>query len=379
MTNDKTEDWVNEWEKTVGFGTGAKSIGRLVKDVDKAERADMRNRLLSIFADAQFVADLLKMYRAAGCQYPLFANLRNGLWYGHTWDGTCYFKSTDGHSLSWSFSYTRFNIHLAAAAAEAGGCIVVDSTRSGKRFPDSFTATVPIWCTVINRLVAEGNPEGKEWDTDLHTPSWLSPSEGDQIRQRLDGWVEGLGRAKDALRNRLKMFLHKPLRPLWLCPDSCVGVGTLPAADTTTLPFTPIICVSASKIISREAHRQHHSWVYVQGAGDDEEHWCRGLTPKAFWDHSEALVYSAMEKHEREGFDETLEAILGELRQRQRLVRRGGVDKEMGMEGSTENGNRARSKEGCCLVSSTGSGCGDTSRLPWCASSQNGCDTGDER
>ena len=42
----------------------------------------------------------------------------------------------------WSFSYTRLNIHLAAAAAASGGCILIDSTRTGKRFPDSFTATV---------------------------------------------------------------------------------------------------------------------------------------------------------------------------------------------------------------------------------------------
>lgn len=42
----------------------------------------------------------------------------------------------------WAFSYTRLNMHLAAAASAAGGCIVVDSTRAGKRFPDSLTATV---------------------------------------------------------------------------------------------------------------------------------------------------------------------------------------------------------------------------------------------
>lgn len=76
----------------------------------------------------------------------------------------------------WSFSYTRLNLHLAAAAAVAGGCFVVDSTRNGKRFPDSFTSTVPIWCCVLNRLVASdtcaGREEGKPavWDTALHTP-----------------------------------------------------------------------------------------------------------------------------------------------------------------------------------------------------------------
>lgn len=47
---------------------------------------------------AQFVSGLVGAYRRAGCAYPVFANLRNGLWYGSDWDGTCYFKSTDGHS-----------------------------------------------------------------------------------------------------------------------------------------------------------------------------------------------------------------------------------------------------------------------------------------
>lgn len=44
----------------------------------------------------------------------------------------------------WAFSYTRLNMHLAAAASASGGCIVVDSTRAGKRFPDSLTATVRV-------------------------------------------------------------------------------------------------------------------------------------------------------------------------------------------------------------------------------------------
>ncbi|CAM9703202.1 unnamed protein product, partial [Laminaria digitata] len=92
---------------------------------------------------------------------PVFANLRNGLWYGREWDGACYFKSTDGHSRRWSFSYTRLNMHLAAAAAASGGCILVDSTRTGKRFPDSFTATVPIWCCVLNHLAAPEEDAGR--------------------------------------------------------------------------------------------------------------------------------------------------------------------------------------------------------------------------
>ncbi|CAM9749965.1 unnamed protein product, partial [Sphacelaria rigidula] len=187
----------------------------------------------------------------------------------------------------WSFSYTRLNLHLAAAAASAGGCFVVDSTRNGKRFPDSFTSTVPIWCCVLNRLVASeictgrGEERSEVWDTALHTPRWLSASETSQIEARLDGWLKGLGAAREPLRIRVRSFLKKPLRPVWISPETRIIDGMLPAwpsspSSENDLSFTPIICVSSSKVISREHHREHHSWVYIQGAGDDEEHWSQG-------------------------------------------------------------------------------------------------------
>jgi tRNA A64-2'-O-ribosylphosphate transferase len=64
--------------------------------------------------------------------WPVFANLRNGLWYGKRFSGTCYFKSTDGHVGTWAFSKSRLNLHIASSASAHGGCIVVDSTRRGK-------------------------------------------------------------------------------------------------------------------------------------------------------------------------------------------------------------------------------------------------------
>ncbi|CAM9229889.1 unnamed protein product, partial [Hapterophycus canaliculatus] len=264
-----------------------------------------------------FVSELVAAYRRSGCAYPVFANLRNGLWYGRDWDGTCYFKSTDGHSGRWAFSYTRLNMHLAAAAAASGGCIVVDSTRAGKRFPDSLTATVPIWCCLLNRLVApehntvgrvsscsaggqsgcdEGaSPPSKHdsdsvWDTALHTPRWLSESEADQIEERMSGWIDGLGNAREALSKRLRPCLRKPLRAVWLSPESHLVEGMMPACSPDDLSFTPVICVSASKVVTPECHRQQHSWVYLQGAGDDEEHWSSGITPEQFWKNSERLV-----------------------------------------------------------------------------------------
>lgn len=36
---------------------------------------------------------------------------------------------------------------------QRGGCIIVDSTRKGKRFPDSMSKTIPIWACVLNRAI----------------------------------------------------------------------------------------------------------------------------------------------------------------------------------------------------------------------------------
>ena len=102
--------------------------------VSKALRRDQHsvyNCLLSILDDARFVDDLLTLYPGT----PAFANLRCGLWYLRSSSGTCYFKSTDGHTGNWQFSVARLNLHVAEACHAAGGCIIVDATRRGKTFP----------------------------------------------------------------------------------------------------------------------------------------------------------------------------------------------------------------------------------------------------
>lgn len=33
--------------------------------------------------------------------------------------------------------------------------MIVDSTRKGKRFPDSMSKTIPIWTCVLNRAIAK--------------------------------------------------------------------------------------------------------------------------------------------------------------------------------------------------------------------------------
>ena len=170
---------------------------RIERELRKQKRRDVRNYLHSIAIDASWLDEVVDLYASAGCaSWPVLANRRNGAWYREAFDGACYFKSSDGHSGQWAFSRTRLNLHVAEAAAAAGGCLVVDSTRRGKRFPDAFTATVPIWCAVVNRLVARcrGSDAPAAW-RDVHLPPWLSASESAQVRARLDGWERELAHA----------------------------------------------------------------------------------------------------------------------------------------------------------------------------------------
>ena len=67
-------------------------------------------------------------------------------------------------------------------------CIIVDSTRRGKRMPDALSKTIPIWCAVLNRLLFED-----DWDVqNLQTLEWaVGASEQAQIEARLDDFVQG--------------------------------------------------------------------------------------------------------------------------------------------------------------------------------------------
>ena len=64
---------------------------------------------LSIAEDGRFVREIAALYP----NLPVLANLRCGLWYtmGEE-EGTCYFKSTDGHQNHVDFSRTRVNLDV---------------------------------------------------------------------------------------------------------------------------------------------------------------------------------------------------------------------------------------------------------------------------
>jgi tRNA A64-2'-O-ribosylphosphate transferase len=190
----------------------SKSFGQQERALRKQQRADIRNYLKSISLDSEFVQSVAAYY----ARLPLWANLRNGLWLSPEYAGAAYFKSADGHQGRWTFSVTRLNIHFAASAMSQSGCVLVDSTRRGKQFPDSFTRTLPIWCAVINNLLGLGDRPNAE----LCMPDCIGESEKDQVRQKVDGWTTSAASAAPILRQQLLQTTEEadwlPFRPVWV-------------------------------------------------------------------------------------------------------------------------------------------------------------------
>ncbi|KAJ3110800.1 hypothetical protein HDU96_006262 [Phlyctochytrium bullatum] len=264
------------------------------------------NRLKSIDQDAQFVsriADLLP-------RFPVLANERCGVWYvdpERAHPQTVYFKSTDGHYGKWDFNMRRMNRHVLETIADSGGCIIVDSTRHGKRIPDSMAKTIPIWCCTINNAVwrhrhggagpdtgrqgEDGLDAGElEWDREVHTlPSVVSRNEHEEISKAISGFVEKLMRSPSIDLAAISNTLKKPLRPLWITRASEVDEDW--AAHLASLDFYPVVCLSASEAVPDGLERRN-GYAYIQGSADDHEAWGMGLTPSLFWKNRDRLVSS---------------------------------------------------------------------------------------
>ncbi|XP_022158493.1 uncharacterized protein C3F10.06c isoform X2 [Momordica charantia] len=290
---------------------GAKlSIYKAVRSIKRRDNT-LYNALRSIYEDSIFVGEISQLWP----ELPLLANLRCGLWYSPKFHSTCYFKSTDGHTNNCSFSTSRLNLHVALLAGQMGGCIIVDSTRRGKRFPDSMSKTIPIWTCVLNRSISKhlnkihdnslelgdpstsdvlaenGRKPAADWDCSLHLPLWVSGTEKAMIEEHLEEWTKQLDDSRADVAT-LASTLKKPLRPLWISQRSVIWLNEVP--DHDSWDFTPIILVSASFSIGVVQQRTttEFSWNYIAGAGDDEESWARGLSPNLFWNHAHDLMSS---------------------------------------------------------------------------------------
>jgi tRNA A64-2'-O-ribosylphosphate transferase len=144
--------------------------------------------------------------------------------------------------------------------------------------PDALSKTIPIWCTVLNRLLFPDLPQCHE----LYTPPQVvSRSEQAQITALLPMFLASL-ESLDLSVEALKSQMSKPLRPIWVTPDSDLTQTVKVFKD-----FHPIICCTVSR---RIAGGEASAGGYIQGAGDDTENWAHGLTPSIFWANGAALL-----------------------------------------------------------------------------------------
>ncbi|KAI1503630.1 tRNA A64-2'-O-ribosylphosphate transferase [Biscogniauxia marginata] len=344
--NDDDDDDDDDDVVAVVASAANPSISRVLADLRRSDLS-MGNRLRSILADASFARSVSAAYGGR----PLVANERCGSWYvpPDRRAASAYFKSTDGHAGQWRFSARRLNLHLLRLAGARDGCVVVDSTRRGKLMPDALSKTLPVWCCVLNRvlfpelLAAEGG--GEEGDGDgvegegegeerggsgsagagagyyhaLYTPPQaVSRSEHAQIEARIPAHVASLRALAGAIDfGALRRQVRKPLRPIWVTPESYLPPPPPPSENDSSsssssggggggggddsnsnsngsavevfADFHPVICCTASR---REAAASSsgHAGGYVQGAADDTENWALGLTPDLFWERADELA-----------------------------------------------------------------------------------------
>ncbi|KAH3662416.1 hypothetical protein OGAPHI_005668 [Ogataea philodendri] len=265
-----------------------------ISKILRKEHRSTRNRIHSILYDSEFVVNVANRY-----PYPVVANERCGSWYVRPddLDETCYFKSTDGHTDNWDFSTRRLNFHLLPIIAENHGIIIVDSTRRGKKIPDSQSKTIPIWCAVLN-AIRENSTEGE-----LFTPlKTVARSEHIRITQLLPSLIQKVASLDIISSEYLRSLFPKPLKPVWITPSSKV----LPPLETPDqLPYIPVILVTAS-FRCQDGTRPMDGYLYVQGAADDHELWSSGLTPAMLWQH---LDYFENKEHTETQLQEYIASI----------------------------------------------------------------------
>ncbi|TQN65114.1 hypothetical protein CSHISOI_10073 [Colletotrichum shisoi] len=259
--------------------TASHNFSHILTDLRRANLS-VANRLRSIAQDADFV-------RGAAASFgdrPLVANERCGSWYVRPADkrGSAYFKSTDGHTNAWKFSTRRLNLHLLELIGKHDGCIIVDSTRRGKRMPDALSKTIPVWCTVLNMALFPDLPHVNRL---LTPPNVVSASEHAQIAALLPSFLASL-KALEIDFAPLRAHLSKPLRPFWVTQETHLAADT-PVGAAVFDDYHPVICCTSSR---RVAGAEMSEAGYIQGAGDDTENWAMGLTADVFWENADALL-----------------------------------------------------------------------------------------
>lgn len=251
-------------------------------EVVKSQRSVL-NRVRSIVEDAEFVEEVANVYNK-----PLVPNLRGGLWYAkpHLREYNAYFKSTDGHTGQCTFSLKRLNLHLLPVLEEKKALLFVDSTRRGKRIPDSFSKTVPIWCAVINYAVFN--------KLEIYfPPNLVAPSEMSLITEKVPTWA---GQFKALMGDDLPK-LTKMLRPMFVFPETLLPQPLEPD-EPVFEDYHALILLTASKPVQDGSDRER-GFTYVQGAGDDHEVWApKGFDADTLWQLDSTVLSSLSSESE---------------------------------------------------------------------------------
>lgn len=166
-----------------------------------------RNRCRSILRDACFVDAVLLRFPN---DIPILLNERTGSWYYPYPNGTCYFKSTDGHPGTYDFSFTRLNLHVATLASKKNGLVIVDASQSYKAYPDSLSRTIPIWAAILNIIVFNIDTE-----TALSLPSFITKNEKQTI-------IECIERKLKEIPDELKQCILDVLHTILIKPLKCI-------------------------------------------------------------------------------------------------------------------------------------------------------------
>lgn len=262
-------------ESDIIFSSASHTLRETLGEL-KRNNLSIKNRLRSIRQDSDFVCSVSDAYGL-----PLVANERCGSWYipPSRKTGSAYFKSTDGHFGQWTLSLRRLNLQVLDCVEQHGGAVIVDSTRRGKSMPDALSKTVPIWVSLLNKLLFPEDHDAGELRTPLDV---VGESEHLQIESRLQECLHGLKGLKLDLEGLRAKLNSKPLQVCWQRPGD-----TLPDDLSHDATANLIVLCTASNQTSNETSATSE---YVQGAADDPEAWSYGLDAITFWQHSEELL-----------------------------------------------------------------------------------------
>ncbi len=193
------------------------------------------------------------------------------------------------------------------ASQNNGAVLLVDASKY-KIQPDSFSATLPIWCAVLNQLVpfykrhvnhvdegltyqvlSDGMYDANWWEDSLFTPPCISPTEYEKMKSVIPDRVRAVIESKVILDP--KAFLDKmkkPLRCFWIENSGDYETNMKQVYNNVRKAQAKYMCIVCISCSDPEKSRKDDG--YISGAGDDEESWANGLTPTLLWEHRDEIL-----------------------------------------------------------------------------------------